>query len=213
MQGIIGKKIGMTQVFDDEGRQVPVTVLEVGPCVVVQRKRQATDGYEAVQVGFIDQKKQRLSKAALTRFEKAGVAPKRELHEFIVDASSELKEGDEVKADFFDGTEFVDVSGVTKGRGFQGVVRRYRMGGGLSTHGSMSHRRIGSIGQNTSPARVFKGKKLPGQMGNVNRTQLNLKVIQVRPEDNAILVRGAVPGPNGGLVVVRKAVKKAAKAS
>ena len=213
MRGMLGIKVGMTQVFDGQGRQVPVTVIAVGPCVVVQRKTAATDGYEAVQVGFMDQKEQRLAKAAAGRFKKAGVAAKRHLHEFRLDAGEDFQPGQELKAaEIFADAAFVDVAGVTKGQGFQGVVKRHRMGGGPNTHGHMSHRRIGAIGQRTWPGRIMKNKRMPGRMGRVRRTVQNLEVIGLRAEDNALLVRGAVPGPTGGLLVVNKAVKKPAKA-
>jgi large subunit ribosomal protein L3 len=203
----------MTQVYDGQGRHVAVTVIEAGPCVVVQRKSKAADGYEAVQVGFVDQKEQRLSKAAQGRFKKAGVPPKMHLREFALDAGEDLKAGETVTAKMFEGVSHVDVIGVTKGQGFQGVVKRHRMGGGPETHGHMSHRRIGAIGQRTWPARIMKNKRMPGHMGHVRITVQNLEVVQVRPEDNAILIRGAIPGPTGAVVVVRKAVKKAAKAA
>ncbi len=211
MQGMIGKKLGMTQVYDANGQHVPVTVIETGPCVVVQRKTAKTDGYEAVQIAFLPQKESRLSKASAGRFKKAGVAAHRKLAEVLVDASSELQAGATVTAQLFEGVTHVDVSGVTKGQGYQGVVKRHRMGGGPQSHGHMSHRRIGAIGQRTWPARIMKNKRMPGHMGNVNITVQNLRVVQVRPDDNVLLVEGAIPGPTGALVMVRKAVKKAAK--
>ncbi|HMP72781.1 MAG TPA: 50S ribosomal protein L3 [Kiritimatiellia bacterium] len=213
MTAILGKKVGMTQVFDASGEQIPVTVISVGPCVVTQRKRSATDGYDAIQVGYEDQKEQRLSKAERGHLKKNSVAAKRVLRELPVDAGSDVKEGDVLTALLFEGVEYIDVSGVTKGRGFQGVVKRHGMAGGPAAHGSGTHRRPGSIGMRTKPGRVFKNKRLPGQMGNVQVTTQNLKVIQVRGDDNALLVRGSVPGPNGRMVVVRKAIKKAAKTS
>jgi large subunit ribosomal protein L3 len=211
MQGMIGKKLGMTQVYDANGQHVPVTVIEAGPCVVVQRKTAKTDGYEAVQIAFLPQKESRLSKASAGRFKKAGVAAHRKLAEVLVDASSELQAGATVTAQLFEGVTHVDVSGVTKGQGYQGVVKRHRMGGGPQSHGHMSHRRIGAIGQRTWPARIMKNKRMPGHMGHVNITVQNLRVVQVRPDDNVLLVEGAIPGPTGALVMVRKAVKKAAK--
>lgn len=211
MQGMIGKKLGMTQVYDAQGQHVPVTVIEAGPCVVLQRKTAKTDGYEAVQLGFLPQKESRLSKASAGRFKKAGAAAHRKLAEVLVDAGNELKAGETVTAKIFEGVSHVDVSGVTKGQGYQGVVKRHRMGGGPQSHGHMSHRRIGAIGQRTWPARIMKNKRMPGHMGNLNITVQNLRVVQVRPEDNVLLVEGAIPGPTGALVMVRKAVKKAAK--
>ena len=211
MQGIIGKKLGMTQVYDGQGQHVPVTVIEAGPCVVLQRKTAKQDGYEAVQLGFLPQKESRLSKAAAGRCKKAGVSGQRKLAEVLVDAASEWKAGETVTARIFEGVSHVDVSGVTKGQGYQGVVKRHRMGGGPQSHGHMSHRRIGAIGQRTWPARIMKNKRMPGHMGNLHVTVQNLRVVQVRPEDNVLLVEGAIPGPTGALVMVRKAVKKAAK--
>ncbi|MCC5850796.1 MAG: 50S ribosomal protein L3 [Verrucomicrobia bacterium] len=209
MNAIIGRKVGMTQIFDENGVQIPVTVIEAGPCVVVQRKNSEIDGYDAVQLGFVEQKPQRLGKASLGRFAKAEVTPRRFLREFRCEADSALKSGDEVKADIFKDITYVDISGVSKGRGFQGVVKRYNFGGGRASHGGKSHLRSpGSIGCREWPGRVFKNKKMPGQMGNRNVTTQNIKVVQVREEDNVILVRGSVPGPNGGLVLVRKAIKK-----
>ena len=213
MQGIIGRKVGMTRVFDEQGQQVPVTVIEVGPCVVVQRKTAKTDGYEAAQLGFVEQKESRMSKAALGRFKKAGATPRRVLREVNVDAAEEIKMGDVVSASLFDGVQYVDVIGLTKGKGFQGNVRRHSMSGGPAAHGSGFHRQGGSIGNRTWPARVFLNKRMPGHMGNRRITLQNLKLIKIRPDDNVILVRGAVMGPTGGIILVRKAIKKAAKAS
>jgi len=209
MQTLIGKKIGMTRVFDDTGKQVPVTVVQVGPCVVTQRKTTETDQYEAVQIGFEEQKESRLTKPQKGHFAKAGVAPQKILREVRVEADEEAKPGDVLTASLFEGVKFVDVLGHTKGRGFQGVVRRYRMAGGPATHGSGTHRRIGSIGNREWPARVFKNKRMPGQMGAVDITTQNLRVVKVLADDHALLLEGAVPGPMGGIVLVRKAIKKA----
>jgi len=208
MQGLIGRKLGMTQVFDDNGHRVAVTVIEAGPCVVVQRKTKAIDGYEAVQLGFLRQKERRMNRAAMGRFKKAGVDPYRVVKEFRVEEGDELKAGDTVDTSVFDDVSHVDVVGTTKGRGFQGVVKRHRMAGGRMTHGGHSRRRIGAIGQCSFPARVAKGKRMPGHMGNVRVTQQNLRVVDVRNEDNLILVQGAVPGPTGGVLFVSKALKK-----
>ncbi len=213
MNGLLGKKVGMTQVFDDQARQRNVTVLEVGPCTVVQVKTPERDGYSAAQLGFGPQKKERLTKPLQGHCAKAGVDAVRELKEFPVEDGEEVKVGDQLTAELFADVEYVDVTGATKGRGFQGVVRRYNFGGGRATHGSGTHRGPGSIGMKVSPARVFKGKKMPGHMGNTRVTTQNLRVVEVRPDDNVILVEGAVPGPVGGLVTVRKALKKAAKTS
>lgn len=213
MNGLIGKKLGMTQVYDDAGRFVPVTVIAAGPCVVVQRKTAARDGYDAVQLGYAEQKESRVGKAQAGRFKKAGVSARRVLREVAVPADADVKEGAEITASIFEGVSHVDVSGVTKGRGYQGVVKRHRMGGGPQSHGHMSHRRIGAIGQRTWPARIMKNKRMPGHMGNLHVTTQNLRVVQVRAADNVLLVEGAVPGPTGGLVLVKKALKKAAKKS
>lgn len=209
MQTLIGKKVGMTRIYDENGVQVPVTVVQVGPCVVVQRKTKAGDGYEAVQLGFAEQKEQRVSKPEKGHFAKAGVKPQKVLCEVRVAEDTEAKAGDVLTASVFDGVKFVDVQGRTKGRGFQGVIRRYRMRGGRASHGGAWTRRPGSIGNREWPARVFKNKKMPGQMGSVEITTQNLRVVKVLAEDNALLLEGAVPGPTGGIVVVRKAIKKA----
>lgn len=212
MQGLIGKKLGMTQVYDAKGRRVAVTVIEAGPCVVVQRKTGETDGYEAVQLGFADQKEQRMTKPVMGHLRKAGCGPKRVIREFHVDAADEVKPGDAVTVAIFADATHVDVCGVCKGKGFQGVVTRYRMAGGPLTHGGHSKRRVGSIGMNSYPARVSKGQRMPGHMGNVRRTQQSLEVVQVRNDENLLLVRGSIPGAAGSYVVVRKALKKAGKA-
>ena len=208
MQTLIGKKIGMTRVYDENGVQVPVTVVQVGPCTVVQRKTAATDGYEAAQLGFGAQKAQRLSKAERGHLEKAKAEPVKVLREVRVDADDAVKAGDVLTASLFEGVKFVDVIGQTKGRGFQGVIKRYKMAGGRETHGGAWTRRPGSIGNREWPARVFKNKKLPGQMGSVQVTTQNLRVVKVLAEDNALLLEGAVQGPAGGIVLVRKALKK-----
>jgi len=208
MKSLIGKKLGMTQIFDQEGRLVPVTVIEAGPCSVVQRKTVATDGYEAVQLGFGAQKVERVSKPLVGHFKKAGLSAMRELREVQVSSDDAAKAGDTVTVSVFDGVSFVDVVGVTKGKGFQGVVKRFRFGGGRATHGSHFHRTTGSIGMKEHPGRVFKGKKMAGQMGSTEVTVQSLKVVQVRADENLILVKGAVPGANGTTVVVREALKR-----
>lgn len=208
MRAILATKIGMTQVNNDKGQQVPVTVMQAGPCVVVQRKTTAIDGYEAAQIGFIDQKEQRLSKAEAGHLKKAGVKAVKSLREVALDKGEDIKPGDALSVKIFEGISHVDVIGVTKGQGFQGVVKRHRMGGGPAAHGHMSHRRIGAIGQRTWPARIMKNKRMPGRMGRSSITVQNLRVVQVRPDDNLILVEGAIPGPTGATVLVRKAVKK-----
>lgn len=213
MKGLLARKIGMTSIFDAAGVQRAVTVLQVGPCVVVQRKTKERDGYEAVQVGFEEAKPSRVTKPLLGHFKKHGVEPHRVLREFELEPGVDLQPGARVTVSVFDGVSHVDVTALTKGRGFQGVVRRHGMGGGVASHGSMMHRRPGAIGNRTWPARIFKNKRMPGHMGHVQRTIQNLKVEGLLPEDNLLLVRGAVPGPAGALVVVRKAVKKAGKAA
>ncbi|MDZ8119621.1 50S ribosomal protein L3 [Pontiella agarivorans] len=207
MKGLIGKKLGMTSIYTEDGVAVPVTVIEAGPCVVTQLKDEDKDGYKAVQLGYGDQKEQRMNKPALGHLKKAGVAPKSVLREFRVE-EAEVNVGDEVTAAAFEGVNYVDVIATGKGRGFQGVVKRYDFGGGRASHGGGWIRRTGSIGMCEFPARVFKGKKMPGQMGDKRVTTQNLKVVQVRPEENLILVKGSVPGAKGGIVTIKEALKK-----
>lgn len=209
MKALIGKKIGMTRVFGEDGKQMPVTVIEAGPCVVVQRKTADKDGYDAVQLGFGNQKPQRVKKPLGGHFRKAGVGAGRVLGEVPVEAGAELEPGAELGVSIFEDVAYVDVSARSKGRGFQGVMKRYDFGGGRATHGSHSKRRPGSVGQCEIPARIFKNKKMPGQTGNVKASTQNLKVVSVRPDDNVILVAGSVPGPGGGIVTIRQAIKKA----
>ncbi len=213
MNGLIGKKLGMTQIFDADGRRVAVTVIAAGPCVVVQRKTRAKDGYEAVQLGYELQKASRLRKSEVGPFTKAGVDPHRVLREFPCADGESLAAGAVVTADVLEGATHVDVIGTTKGRGFAGVVKRHHMGGGRMTHGGHSKRRVGSIGQCAYPGRVAKGQKMPGHMGNVRVTQQSLKLLDIRREDNLLLVQGAVPGPNGGLLIINKALKKAGRSA
>ncbi len=213
MNALICKKLGMTQVFDENGFQVPVTVIQGGPCVVVQRKTKDKDGYDAVQLGFGEQKEQRLARPLAGHFKKNGLKPCRTLREVRVDEEDASKVGEEITVSMFEGVNFVDVTAQSKGRGFQGVIRRHGFGRGRMTHGSHSKRRPGSIGMCEWPGRVFKGKKMPGQMGSRRVTTQSLRVVAVRADDHVILVRGAVPGPAGGIVMVSKALKKATKAS
>ncbi|MDD3275475.1 MAG: 50S ribosomal protein L3 [Kiritimatiellales bacterium] len=208
MKSLLGKKLGMTQIFDEAGKLVPVTVIEAGPCSVVQRKTAATDGYEAVQLAFGSQKPERVTKPLVGHFKKAGLSAMLNLREVRVDAADEAKAGDTVTAAVFEGVNYVDIVGVTKGKGFQGVMKRHNFGGGRATHGSHFHRTTGSIGMKEKPARVFKGKKMAGQMGNTEVTAQSLKVVQVRIAENLILVKGAVPGANGTTLVVREALKR-----
>lgn len=213
MQGLIGRKLGMTRVFDENGHQVSVTVIEAGPCDVIQRKTRDRDGYDAVQVGFLDQKESRVTRPVAGHYRKAEKGTKRFLREFKLDDGEDVAVGETLTADgVFEGVGFVDICGVTKGRGFQGVVKRHRMSGGRMTHGGHSKRRVGAIGQCSYPARVAKGQRMPGHMGHRRITVQNLRVVAVRGEDNVILVKGAIPGPTGSIVLVRKALKKAGKA-
>ena len=208
MKGLIGKKLGMTSVYDEAGTAIPVTVIEAGPCVVVQQKNNEKEGYSAIQLGFEDQKESRLNKPKQGHFKKAGVAVKRILREIRMDGSEEVAVGDVLTANSFEGVNYVDVISRGKGRGFQGVVKRYNFAGGRASHGGGWLRRPGSIGMCEFPARVFKGKKMPGQMGDKRVTTQNLKVIQVRSEENLILVKGSVPGAVGTIVVIKEALKK-----
>ena len=215
MEGLIGKKVGMTQVFDENGARVCVTVIEVGPCPVVQLKTPEKDGYKAAQIGFGEQKKQRLTKAVAGHQEKTGgLAGKnvRLLKEFALDEGEEVKVGDVVTVKNFEGVKFVDITGRTKGKGFAGVLKRYNFAGGNMTHGGHSKRRTGGLAARDLPGWIEKGKKMPGHMGDVNRTAVNLEVVQIRPDDNVILVKGSIPGARNGTVIVRKSLKNAALA-
>ena len=209
VKGLIGQKIGMTRVFDESGHHVPVTVLRAGPCVVLQVKSEQRDGYRAVQLGFVEDnfKEHRLTRAAKGHLEAAGAPPIRVIREFQVDQEDEVKAGDRVTVDQFADVPKVDITGTSKGKGFQGVMRRYGFHGGNATHGSMFHRAPGSIGAAAYPSRVIKGRKMPGQMGAKRNTQLSLRIVEVRPEDNLILVAGAVPGPPKGYVYIRPSVR------
>ena len=206
MLGLMARKVGMTQVFDETGNLVPVTVVRIDPNVVISQKTEEEDGYKAVLLGVDDLKQSRVSKPYAGQFPE-GVVPKRTIREFR-DFEKEVATGDKLGAEVFEGIRYVDVSGVSKGKGFQGVVRRYGHGGGRKTHGSKFHREPGSTGQNTYPHRTFKNKKMPGRMGRERVTTLSLRVIKVDTEKQLVLIRGAVPGVNKGLVVVRAAVKK-----
>jgi len=212
MEGLIGKKKGMTQIWDEAGNRIAVTVIEVGPCPVVQVKTEERDGYAAVQLGYGPQKAQRLSKAQATRFAKAGLeTPCRITREFQADEGEEVKAGDVLTvADVFEGIKYVDVIGTSKGRGFAGVVRRWGFRGGSMTHGGNNKRRPGSIGMRQDPGNVRKGHPMSGHMGAKRVTTQNLALVGIRAEDNVLLVAGAVPGPVNGTVIVRKALKKKA---
>lgn len=207
VNAILGKKLGMTQVFAENGDVIPVTVLKAGPCVVVQRKTAAKDGYEAVQLGLVEfPAPKRVTKAMGGHFKKGGANPVRFLREVrLGQGSGEVKIGDKVLVDQFSVNEVVDVTGVSKGRGFAGFVKRHHFGGGEGSHGSMFHRAPGSIGASSFPSRVWKGQRMAGHMGVDRVTVRNLRVVQVLLEENALLIKGAVPGPDGGYVLVRKA--------
>ena len=206
-KGIIGKKIGMTQIFDEKGLVIPVTVIEAGPCVVAQVKTSETDGYNAIQLGFGDIKEKHINKPRKGHFEKSKLTAKKHLREFRLEDISNFKVGDEVKANIFEAGEKVDIQGISKGKGFQGVIKRHGQHRGPMGHGSMYHRRPGSMGATSTPGRVFKGKKLPGHMGSVTVTIQNLDVIAVDMDKNVILVKGSVPGVNGAILKIRKSVK------
>lgn len=198
----------MTQVFSEEGAAVPVTVIEAGPCVVVQKKTREADGYEALQLGFGRKKQKRVTKPLQGHFRKADKGFFRVLREFILDDCTEYDVGAELNVGMFDAGEYVDIIGTSKGRGFAGGVKRHGFKGGRASHGSMFHRAPGSIGASAYPSRVLKGKKLPGHMGDRRVTVQNLVVFGVRPDRNLLLVRGSVPGSTNGIVIVRNAVKK-----
>src|SRR5947209_9746857 len=205
--GILGKKIGMTQVFRPDGQAVPVTLLKAGPCMVVQRKTPTSDGYDAVQLGLMEfVKPQRLNKPETGHLKKAGAEGAKFLREFpLGPGDDDLKPGDKILVDQFKPKDKVDVIGISKGRGFAGVVKRHHFGGGEGTHGSMFHRARGSIGASSIPSRVVPGMRMGGHMGHEQGTVRNLEVIDVDTEDNVLAVKGAVPGPNGGYVLVRRA--------
>lgn len=207
-KGIIGKKIGMTQIFDDNGNVIPVTIIEAGPCVVAQKKTVETDGYASVQLGFEDITEKKLNKAAKGHFKKAGVSLKRHLKEFRLDNAAEMNVGDVISADTFVAGDRVDVTGTSKGHGYSGVIKRWNCHKLRMTHGvGPVHRQPGSMGANSSPSRIFKNKKMAGQYGNEQVTVQNLDVVRVDAEKNLIAVKGAIPGAKGGIVFVRNTVK------
>lgn len=206
-KAIMGKKLGMTQIFDENRKVVPVTVVEAGPCVVIQKKTMEKDGYQAIKVGFGDIRENLVTKPKKGQFAKAGVAVKRHIKEFRLEDISSYEVGSEFKADVFAAGDKIDVSGVSKGKGFQGVIKRWNFHRGPMSHGSKFHRAVGSMGASSDPSRTFKNKKMPGHMGNVNTTVINLEIVRVIPEKNIILIKGGIPGPNKGLVVIRDAIK------
>ena len=204
---IIGKKIGMTQIFDEEGKVIPVTVIEAGPCVIAQVKSVETDGYNAIQLGFEDVKESKVNKPKKGHFAKASITAKKHLREFRVDEVESYKVGNEIKADTFAKGDKIDVQGTSKGKGFQGVIKRHGQSRGPMGHGSMYHRRPGSMGPTSTPGRVFKGKKLPGHMGVQTITIQNLDVVAVDADKNVILVKGSVPGVKGAILKIKTSVK------
>ena len=209
MKAIIGKKVGMSQIFDENGKVIPVTVIEAGPCTVVQKKTSDKEGYEAVQLGYEDIPERKLSKPEMGHLNKAGVAPKKYLREFNLDNAAELNVGDIVKADTFKEGDFVDVTGTSKGHGYQGVIKRWGAQRTPTSHGGGPvHRHAGSMGSTTDPSRIFKGKIGAGQMGVEQVTVQNLDVVKVDADLNMLVIRGAIPGPKGGLVYVKSTVKK-----
>jgi large subunit ribosomal protein L3 len=213
--GILGRKVGMTQYFDENNNAIPVTVVEAGPCPIVQKKTVATDKYNAIQVGFLDQKRHRLNMPKLGHFDKANVPAKRFLREIRLneDEIQSYESGQEIKVDIFESGEYVDVTGFTKGKGFTGVMKRYGFhGSATQTHGTHEYfRHGGSIGASASPSRVFKGTKMPGRKGNERVTIQNLQVIDVRPDQNLLLIKGSVPGAINGLLIIKKVRKKRKK--
>ena len=209
IKAIIGKKVGMTQIFDESGKVIPVTVIEAGPCVVVQKKTEEKDGYNAVQLGFEDVKEHKLTKPEAGHLKKAGVAPKKYLKEFRFDDCTGFNVGDELKADVFKAGDKIDVTGISKGKGYAGVIKRWGAQRTPTSHGGGPvHRHAGSMGSGTDPSRIFKGKIGAGHMGVDQVTVENLDVVKVDPELNMIAVRGAVPGPKGGVVYLRNTVKR-----
>ena len=206
-KGLIGKKIGMTQIFDESGKVIPVTVIEAGPCVVAQVKTEETDGYTAVQLGFGEIKEKKLTRPVKGHFTKVNVTPKKHLREFRLDSVEGLTVGQELKADVFAAGDKLDIQGTSKGKGFQGVIKRHGQSRGPMGHGSMYHRRPGSMGPTSTPGRVFKGKKLPGHMGSQTISIQNLEVVRVDLDKNVILVKGSVPGAKGAILKLKSSVK------
>ena len=202
--GLLGKKLGMTQLYNDQGEVIPATLVQAGPCNILQIKGQEKDGYSAIQIGFEDRKKKRATKAETGHCLKAKTSAKKWVREIRDDADTEYQLGQSLTVDIFEGVEKVDVTGTSKGRGFAGVVKRWGFSGGPATHGSTRHRTSGSIGAGTDPGRVFKGKKMAGRMGGVRTTVRNLDVVKIDKSRNLLVIRGAIPGPNGGYIIIRK---------
>lgn len=209
-RAIIGRKIGMTQIFEEDGRVHPVTVIEAGPCCVVQKKHTATDGYEAVQLGFGEIDKRRVSKPMAGHYAKANVKPSRHLKEFRIESADAYELGQEIKVDQWSVGDLVDVTGISRGKGFAGPMKRWNFSRGPMAHGSHYHRGVGSLGA-TAPARVFRGRKMAGSLGGTKATSLGLEVVKVDPERNLLMVRGSIPGATNGLVTIRDSVKAKAK--
>ena len=208
-KGIIGRKIGMTQLFTENGNVVPVTVVEAGPCTVIQKKTVDNDGYNAVQLGFEDIREKLVVKPLKGHYDKAEIAYKRVLKEFKLDNSESMNVGDVIKADVFANGDVVDVTGISKGKGYQGTIKRHNFARQPMSHGTSGyHRHQGSMGANSTPSKVMKGKGMPGHMGSEQVTIQNLSVVKVDAENNLIAIKGAIPGPNGGLVIVKTAIKK-----
>ena len=206
---IIGKKIGMTQVFDEKGNVIPVTVVEAGPCVVVQKKTLEIDGYFSLQLGFGDMKLNRLNRPLKGHFAKADVAPKTHLKEFKLENSADMNVGDVIKADVFIVGDYIDVTGTSKGKGFAGTIKRYNNAKLKETHGTGPvHRHAGSMGACSDPSRIFKGKKMPGHMGAERVTIQNLEIVKIDAENNLIAIKGAIPGPKKGIVYIKSSIKK-----
>lgn len=206
-KAIIGRKLGMTQIFDENNRVIPVTVVEAGPCTVVQKKTTEKDGYEAIQVGYGEIREKLVNKPLKGHFDKAGVGLRRMLKEFKLENASEYQVGQEIKVDVFETGEKIDVTGTSKGKGYQGIIKRWNAHRGPMSHGSKFHRAVGSMGAASYPARTFKNKRMAGHMGNVKSTVLNLEVVKTIPEKNLILIKGGIPGPNKGYVIIRNSIK------
>ena len=206
--GLIGRKVGMTQIFSEKGESIPVTLIEAGPCVVLQKKTSDKEGYEAVQLGYEDIKEKKLTKSLKAKFSKVKIKSKRYIREFRVNNPDDYEVGQELNVDIFEEGSFIDVCGTSKGRGFAGVIKRWGFKGGPKSHGSRFHRAPGSVGSSASPSRVFKGQKLPGQMGNKRVTIQSLEIVQLDKDKNLLVVKGAIPGASRGIVIVEKAKKK-----
>ena len=206
-KAILATKVGMTQIFDENGVLIPVTVLQAGPCVVTQINTEDNDGYCAVQVGFVDKREKLVNKPQKGHYDKAGVSYKRYLKELKFENASEYEVGQEIKADIFEAGDHIDATAISKGKGFQGAIKRHGQSRGPMTHGSKYHRHAGSNGAASDPSKVFKGKKMPGQMGNKRVTVQNLEIVQVDAENNLLLIKGAVPGPKKSLVTIKETVK------